>query len=237
MKCSTPMCGGHTTWSCSQCDLTWLERVFGFYKTSSRKNMFCFNCCGSNWHPYILGRREQAILHGRVCPKCIGAGGKFIQSLQNSTYTPSEPSNTSSVAPPASVSPLSAPPPPPPPPPPPQTHRALSPANYASPSVYPSALTPPTPPPLAPVAMVHTLAVVAKSYDGREKDSTGMVNEFGYLQVEKGDKVTLLCPPMPGHRGNLYRQYTYAWNGSAQGWIPNAVLETTAVGTMDLVQE
>ena len=220
------MCGGHTTWSCPQCDLTWQERVFGFYKTGTGKNMFCFNCCGPNWHPYILAKRRQAILHRRVCPKCIGAGGTFIQSLQNSKYTPTEPNNTSPVAPT-----------PTPAPPPPQTHRALSPANHASPSVFPSASTPPTPQPLAPVAMVHTLAVVAKSYDGREKDSTGMVNEFGYLQVEKGDKVTLLCPPMPGHRGNSYRQYTYARNGSAQGWIPNAVLETTAVGTMDLVQE
>jgi hypothetical protein len=53
------------------------------------------------------------------------------------------------------------------------------------------------------------------------------------LQVSVGDEVDVLCPTIPGHRGNSFAEYTYVRNSRVGGfgWIPTMVLSTTAVLT------
>ena len=297
MKCTT--CGEFTLWRCPQiipCNPTWQQRAFGFYKTSTGKNLFCYKCCveRDDWRAWSLAMRQQAIVNKCCCRQCIEAGAAYIQSL--SPCIPTEPNCTSSVAtlsaPPAAAFGAAIPPPPPQtlpasprpyhngfanyshalpappaavsgvaiPPPPPQTplasprpyHNGF--ANYshalpappaavsgvASPPPPPQKLpasTPPIPSPLAPVASYTPASaarrVVVKPYNGLELDDSREQIEYGYLQVSVGDEVDVLCPTIPGHRGNSFAEYTYVRNGRVGGfgWIPTMVLSTTAVLT------
>ena len=324
MKCTT--CGEFTLWRCPQiipCNPTWQQRAFGFYKTSTGKNLFCYKCCveRDDWRAWSLAMRQQAIVNKCCCRQCIEAGAAYIQSL--SPCIPTEPNCTSSVAtlsaPPAAAFGAAIPPPPPQtlpasprpyhnsfanyshalparpaavigvaiPPPPPQTLAASTPptpsppaaasgaaippppprtlpastppyhngfANYsdallappaavsgvASPPPPPQKLpasTPPIPSPLAPVASYTPASaarrVVVKPYNGLELDDSREQIEYGYLQVSVGDEVDVLCPTIPGHRGNSFAEYTYVRNSRVGGfgWIPTMVLSTTAVLT------
>ena len=297
MKCST--CGEFTLWRCPQiipCNPTWQQRAFGFYKTGTGKNLFCYKCCGErdDWRAWSLAMRQQAIVNKCCCRQCIEAGAAYIQSL--SLRRPTEPNCTSSVAtlsappvaafgaaippPPSRTLPASTPPyhngfanysdalPAPPaavsgvaiPPPPPQTpsasprpyHNGFANCSHAlpappeavsgvgSPPPPPQKLpasTPPIPSPLAPVALYTPASaarrVVVKPYNGVEFDDSRGQIEHGYLQVSVGDEVDVLCPTIPGHRGNSFAEYTYVRNSRVGGfgWIPTMVLSTTAVLT------
>ena len=62
MKCTTSMCGELTQWRCPQrlpCDPTWQQRAFGYYKTGTGKNLFCYKCCAArvDWRDWILAKR------------------------------------------------------------------------------------------------------------------------------------------------------------------------------------
>ena len=118
MKCTT--CGEFTLWRCPQiipCNPTWQQRAFGFYKTSTGKNLFCYKCCGErdDWRAWSLAMRQQAIVNKCCCRQCIEAGAAYIQSLSLCIHT--EPNCTSSVAtlsaPPAAAFGAAIPPPPP----------------------------------------------------------------------------------------------------------------------------
>ena len=259
MKCTT--CGEFTLWRCPQiipCNPTWQQRAFGFYKTSTGKNLFCYKCCveRDDWRAWSLAMRQQAIVNKCCCRQCIDAGAAYIQSL--SPCIPTEPNCTSSVAtlsaPPAAAFGAAIPPPPPQtlPASPRPYHNGF--ANYshalpappaavsgvASPPPPPQKLpasTPPIPSPLAPVASYTPASaarrVVVKPYNGLELDDSREQIEYGYLQVSVGDEVDVLCPTIPGHRGNSFAEYTYVRNGRVGGfgWIPTMVLSTTAVLT------
>ena len=120
MKCTTFMCGEFTLWRCPQiipCNSTWQQRAFGFYKTGTGKNLFCYKCCveRDDWRAWSLAERQEAIDNKYCCRQCIEAGAAYIQSL--SPCIPTEPSSTSSVAtlsaPPAAAFGAAIPPPPP----------------------------------------------------------------------------------------------------------------------------
>ena len=114
------MCGEFTLWRCPQiipCNSTWQQRAFGFYKTRTGKNLFCYKCCveRDDWRAWSLAERQEAIDNKYCCRQCIEAGAAYIQSL--SPCIPTEPSSTSSVstlsAPPAAASGAAIPPLPP----------------------------------------------------------------------------------------------------------------------------
>ena len=255
------MCGEFTLWRCPQiipCNSTWQQRVFGFYKTRTGKNLFCYKCCveRDDWRAWSLAERQEAIDNKYCCRHCIEAGAAYIQSL--SPCIPTEPSSTSSVAtlsaPPAAASGAAIPPPPlqtlPASPRP--YHNGF--ANYSHalpappaavsgvaiplppPQTLPAS-TPPPPSPLAPVALYTPSSaarrVVVKPYNGLEFDDSRGQIEHGYLQVSVGDEVDVLSPTIPGHQGNSFAEYTYVSNGRVGGfgWIPTMVLSTTAVLT------
>ena len=261
MKCTTFMCGEFTLWRCPQiipCNPTWQQRAFGFYKTGTGKNLFCYKCCveRDDWRAWSLAERQEAIDNKYCCRHCIEAGAAYIQSL--SPCIPTEPSSTSSVAtlsaPPAAASGAAIPPPPPQtlPASPRPYHNGF--ANYSHalpappaavsgvaiplppPQTLPAS-TPPPPSPLAPVALYTPSSVarrvVVKPYNGLEFDDSRGQIEDGYLQVSVGDEVDVLCATIPGHQGNSFDEYTYVWNGRVGGfgWIPTMVLSTTAVLT------
>ena len=254
MKCTTFMCGEFTLWRCPQiipCNSTWQQRAFGFYKTGTGKNLFCYKCCveRDDWRAWSLAERQEAIDNKYCCRQCIEAGAAYIQSL--SPCIPTEPSSTSSVAtlsaPPAAAFGAAIPPPPPQtlPASPRPYHNGF--ANYSHALPAPPAavsgvaipLSPPqTPPsPLAPVALYTPSSaarrVVVKPYNGLEFDDSRGQIEYGYLQVSVGDEVDVLSPTIPGHQGNSFAEYTYVSNGRVGGfgWIPTMVLSTTAVLT------
>ena len=255
------MCGEFTLWRCPQiipCNPTWQQRAFGFYKTRTGKNLFCYKCCveRDDWRAWSLAERQEAIDNKYCCRHCIEAGAAYIQSL--SPCIPTEPSSTSSVAtlsaPPAAASGAAIPPLPPQtlPASPRPYHNGF--ANYSHalpappaavsgvaiplppPQTLPAS-TPPPPSPLAPVALYTPASaarrVVVKPYNGVEFDDSRGQIEHGYLQVSVGDEVDVLSPTIPGHQGNSFAEYTYVSNGRVGGfgWIPTMVLSTTAVLT------
>ena len=78
-------------------------------------------------------------------------------------------------------------------------------------------------------ALPVSTAIACMSYDGNEVDQTGQI-EYGYLAVEAGNSLELLCASQPGHVANRFADYIYAQkaNQAAQrGWIP------TCVATLD----
>ena len=58
-------------------------------------------------------------------------------------------------------------------------------------------------------ALPVSIAIACMYYDGNEVSQTGQI-QYGYLAVEAGNSLELLCASQPGHAANRFADYVYA---------------------------